>query len=41
MDTHTLPRTSAPAAGLPALGPTAATSEPVGSGPSRLQRLRP
>jgi 4-amino-4-deoxy-L-arabinose transferase-like glycosyltransferase len=39
MDTHTLPRTSAPAAGLPALGPTAATSEPVGSGPSRLQRL--
>jgi 4-amino-4-deoxy-L-arabinose transferase-like glycosyltransferase len=39
MDTHTLPRTSAPAAGLPALGPTAATSETVGSGPSRLQRL--
>ena len=31
MDTHTLPRTSAPAAGLPAPGATAATSEPAGS----------
>lgn len=39
MDTHTLPHTSAPAAGLPALGATAATSEPVGSDPSRLRRL--
>ena len=40
MDTHTLPRTSAPAEGLPAPDVTAATSEPAGSsGPSRLRRL--